>query len=109
MKIRHAAALALVGWYLMTPPACKLFDCNKRFVNSRATIRRWEIGGTFGSSADCEIAREKLRQKARHDEEVELEAAAREDANPDDQAVAAFEAARLGKCVSKDDPRFKGK
>ena|SRR5208282_4211773 len=103
MNSRHGCALALVGWYLMTPPVSTSYDGNKAFVNSQAPIRQWKIGGTFGSSVDCEKAREKSQKNAQHDEEHQLENAARMDANIDDRAIAAFEASRLVKCVSTDE------
>jgi hypothetical protein len=40
MKPRHAAALALVGWYLMTPP-CR-------------TVSLWHSGGAAGGSCHIE-------------------------------------------------------
>ncbi len=107
MNLRHAAALALVGWYLMIPPVST--DSGKAFVDSHAPIWQWGNGGTFGSTVDCEKAREKSQKNAENDEERNLETAARMDANLDNRATAKFEAARLMKCVSTDDPRLKGK
>jgi len=72
MKPRHAAALALVGWYLMTPPTqlvkCErggwnpgLFDsltCINR-VESQAPLREWKRvpdSQEFEYKTDCERA-----------------------------------------------------
>jgi hypothetical protein len=107
MNARHAAALALVGWYLMMPPSYT--EGGKVVVYSRASVRRWtRIGKTFDSVAECEQAKEGTEKNVQDAEEHGLESAARMDANPDDQALAAYEAALQLKCVSKDDPRIKG-
>jgi hypothetical protein len=107
MNLRHAAALALVGWYLMIPPAYT--EGRKAFVDSHVSVRGWtRIGTSFDSVADCEKAKEKTQKNVQDAEKRGLESAARMDANPDDQALAGYEAARQMKCVSKDDPRIKG-
>jgi hypothetical protein len=49
MKLRHAAALALVGWYLMLPPA------NPNGEPDESTpMTRWTRVGDFKSSRECE-------------------------------------------------------
>ena len=42
MKLRHAAALALVGWYLMAP------------LQTGAPISKWASVRSFDSPAGCE-------------------------------------------------------
>ena len=106
MNLRHAAALALVGWYLMMPPVNT--EGGKAFVDLHASVQRWTRTGDFDSFADCDKAREKTQQNVQTAEERGLENAARMDANPPDQDLAEYEAARQMKCVSKDDPRIKG-
>jgi len=59
MKPRHAAALALVGWYLMTPP---LIGPNYA-IKEDAPFSQWVIAQTFDTASDCE--REKAAQKAK--------------------------------------------
>jgi len=54
MKLRHSAALALVGWYLMTPPAIR---------GNSAPFTEWGTAGTFDSGDECEKARQALFQK----------------------------------------------
>jgi hypothetical protein len=44
MSLRHNAALALVGWYLMVPPAS----------GSKLPISQWEQLGNFDKIDDCE-------------------------------------------------------
>jgi len=103
---RHAAALTLVGVYLMVPPASS--HGGNAHVYSNAPLQRWARIGNFHSNIDCEKARERVQRKAQGEKEEHLQGAARMDANIDDQTIAALEAARLIKCVSKDDPRIKG-
>jgi len=63
---RHAAALALVGWYLMTPPCRTVstwynggFGGGSCFMDSQAPIREWQrVPDTqkFEYKTDCERA-----------------------------------------------------
>jgi hypothetical protein len=66
MKPSHAAALALVGWYLMMPP-CRTVSTwhngemagGSCFVESRAPLREWQrVPDTqeFEYKTDCERA-----------------------------------------------------
>jgi len=54
MKSRHAAALALVGWYLMTPPPP---------FNPSTPLSKWTREGrqTYTSEEECTAVREKLQ------------------------------------------------
>ena len=108
MKPRHAAALALVSWFLMMPPPYT--EGGKAFVDLHASVRRWTRIGkvSFDSVADCDKARETMQKNIQTAEEAGLEKAARMDANPRDQDLAEYEAARQMKCVSRDDPRIRG-
>ncbi len=49
MKLRHAAAFALVGWYLMLPA-----------TDQDAPISQWQIGNTFERESDCEASRKEF-------------------------------------------------
>jgi hypothetical protein len=52
MKLRHAAALALVGWYLMTPPITG--DMKEVWINYKAPLDEWTIiGERFDSKEGC--------------------------------------------------------
>jgi|HubBroStandDraft_6_1064221.scaffolds.fasta_scaffold555207_4 hypothetical protein len=88
MKPRHAAALALVGWYLMCPPLCtsdwngKETSCGSDGFNYDAPLDRWFKASEppeFKSLRKCEIS------AAERSSEV------------------------LCKCVASDDPRLKEK
>jgi hypothetical protein len=82
MTPRHAAALALVGWYLMMPPPGRnaLFD-------SSVPLAKWKILGSFDKAEDCETAYTHLTEKHRKSE-----------------AVKSWVQAEV--CVATDDPRL---
>jgi hypothetical protein len=62
MKLRHVTALALVGWYLMTPP----FSWNPKSgyavrgsVNVKASLSEWvSANKIFDSLPECQKARD---------------------------------------------------
>jgi len=49
MISRRIAALALVGWYLMTPPLKQ-----DQTVDTAAPLSRWTITNGFDKADDCE-------------------------------------------------------
>jgi hypothetical protein len=55
MNLRHAAALALVGWYLMMPPLAGPNASNLR-VDLTAKLSQWEIVDSFDSADVCRVA-----------------------------------------------------
>ncbi len=55
MKLRHTAALALVGWYLITPPSLP----NGRLDES-APMGRWDRQESYASSDECKNGRNRL-------------------------------------------------
>ena len=60
MKLHHAAALALVGWYLMMP--LPPIAHNTRSINPdslfAAPLSRWSIIRTFPTQKECETYRD---------------------------------------------------
>jgi hypothetical protein len=89
MKPRQAAALALVGWYLMVPPvgSFKAIVTSSGDVTIQWTIRdhassppltTWSISKSFDTAAECEA------QRMNHIQSVAI-------------------------CVATDDPRLKEK
>jgi len=82
MKPRHAAALALVGWYLMLPLP----------KHPDAPIAQWAHVDSFDSATECRDAAYHLidRAKKNHDQ-AKLD------------TVMGFE------CIASDDPRLKEK
>jgi hypothetical protein len=94
MKLRHAAALALVGWSLMMPPPRPVGDHFK--TNFSAPLSKWATMRTFDSQSQCETARAVYQQKPTGNLVIMLGAA---------EAQATTKAAQ---CVADDDPRLKG-
>jgi hypothetical protein len=58
MKLHYAAALALVGWYLMMPP-----QSNTPGGQRMAALSHWAIAGSFDTEKDCDAARVKSSKK----------------------------------------------
>jgi hypothetical protein len=56
LTLRHAAALAPVGWYLMLPPVA-----SGGRVNAEAPLGQWERWGTYDVVGECQGAITKLR------------------------------------------------
>jgi hypothetical protein len=87
MKLRNAAALALVGWYLMMPPwyeGQKEPDLSAPFMN-------WDIVASYDSAKDC------------MDDLVKAQTDAKQRRTP-------LERRQFGmQCIATDDPRFKNR
>ena len=93
MSFRHAATLALVGWYLMLPPMGSVESRRNPSTGlyvaySTEPLDAWEIAGTYKTTADCKKALDHADQLARQN-------------CPDCSAVAS--------CIESDDPRLKSK
>jgi hypothetical protein len=91
MKSRHAAALALVGWYLMFPPIdpktrFRSFDptVTEQQPDLKAPLHTWWIADTFDSLDQCRAAITSMKPKP----------------------TGFWSNIR---CVSSDDPRLKGR
>jgi hypothetical protein len=69
MTIRHAAVLALVGWYLMVPPALIWKKKAMDAPDNNAPLSKWQIYSSHDSAKECEKAARVLREsyKAKHD------------------------------------------
>lgn len=92
MKLPHAAALALVGWYLMLPPV------HNGTADLSVPLSKWEIAFVFDSATDCDhshqaqvvnaaiFLKKKMPSEAEHDAAVKF---------------------LDGQCVASDDSRLK--
>ncbi len=56
MKLQHAAALALVGWYLIRPPLPHL-NAHDSHTDTAAPLSRWTVVRTFPTKKECETQR----------------------------------------------------
>lgn len=86
MKLRYAAALALTGWYLITPPP----QGNGHYDTS-VPMSKWRIQSGFGTGDDCKKTVAELSSKALKEGNA-----------------ADAEELKVSQCVSTDDPRLKG-
>ena len=92
MKQRHAAALVLVGWYLMVPPTG---DANR--VDPSVPLPKWAVLRAFDTADACNEAQDQLRYRtSRLNLQIPV-------------ASAASEAAEFSQCIASDDPRLRGK
>ena len=62
MNPRHAAALALVGWYLMTPNPISDPKLSG-YPNLAAHLYEWQIYESFDTAKACQAEKEKLTDK----------------------------------------------
>jgi len=51
LHLRHASAVALMGWYLIVPP---LVIHNRLPVDLAAPLSEWKVFSMHDSAADCE-------------------------------------------------------
>ena len=95
MNLRHAAALALVGWYLMIPP-----HPTDTTLDSDAPLSKRRVYDAFDTAATCDTARASEEQDWK----------SKADADPDN-ALAKFLVKSLltSQCIATDDPRLKEK
>jgi hypothetical protein len=125
MKSRHAAALALVGWYLMMPMVQKKklvetasppmgtktseSDCGQLHyltgearVDPKAPLSKWMIGHYSDSMQDCQAFLNKIKSQEKSEGNAE---GARD---PKGTEVMEQTLVANAKCVAGDDPRLKG-
>lgn len=79
---RHAAALALLGWYLLIPPS----GADKKLADTSAPFSWWNHNASYDTAKACEGDLLEMRAK--------------------------FSYARRwveARCIASDDPRFKSK
>lgn len=94
MKPRHAAALALIGWYFITPP---LSGSDEQLAPIRDAPRsQWIRSEEFASRAECGKERKKLLDEFYYGPNPLKPPGVEKDI-------------RLGECIASDDPRLKPK
>jgi hypothetical protein len=92
MTLRHASALALVGWYLTVPP----FSAKNVFYDR--PFSDWQAVENYSTKTECEEGKRDAVQKM-----TALLAEAWK--MPPTPKIKALQA---GKCIATDDPRLKG-
>jgi hypothetical protein len=108
MKSCHAAALALVGWYLMVPgityqSASNVWTVSGYDAHKRPVYSAWENYGTYATAAECQDQLRKLDPTASPVMPT-AEGAVR---NPLGLANAVRDSVNQAICISTDDPRLK--
>jgi hypothetical protein len=88
MKLRHAAALALLGWYLVVPP-----PLDSSGPDLHAPLSHWNQAQAFDTAAQCETQLVQLRKT------ISAE-------RPRAQLDEADQAMKSAKCIATDDPRL---
>jgi len=101
MKPRHAAALALVGWYLMVPPL-GWSDSTRGAVDFGAPLSTWFLSKSFDTAKECEHARKtKYIEASREEHKIplsELQESPRLPILIEDM---------FNSCIASNDPRLK--
>jgi hypothetical protein len=104
----HTAALALIGWYLISPPSTYDSRTQSFALLPNAPISKWKVIDSYDSAGDCNSVRDEI-QKAAHDPaalaQVNKETAKR--GEPPLDSKFALESAHEAFCISTDDPRLK--
>ncbi len=98
MKRRHAAALALVGWYLMTAPVSN----HGAIVDQDAPLSEWTKGQLFDTESACEAE----RRQAITDSQEAAALVPDSDVDKDDKQDATDTATQtlISRCVDSNDP-----
>jgi hypothetical protein len=91
MKPRHAAALALVGWYLLCPPLSR----DRRDWSTVAPLSQWTIIKSFHSQNDCHIHTQEALEEYRNQHFRDASALT---PTPEYEAIL--------RCIATDDPRL---
>ena len=91
MTPRHIASLALVGWYLITPPSTLPPD-----LSYKAPLHKWHIVRAFDTADDCEDSRSSFFEDSR--QKVAL-----------NMLEPAYRDFMFAECIASDDPRLKEK
>jgi hypothetical protein len=97
MKLRHAAALAAIGWYLMLPPIPKTGTP----PDTTAPLNTWRSEGAFDTAHECQAYLVEL-----DDLNSQRRAHLFASSNPARRGYLTL-ALLAGRCIATDDPRLK--
>ena len=101
MKPRHAAALALVGWYLMSPLGTNPLT-KGRWFDKDAPLSTWYLERSFDTAEGCDRARQKKCDEASSKIKTLSESHSIQ-ASAHAQILAAD---KFNQCIETDDPRL---
>jgi hypothetical protein len=112
MNIRHAAALALVGWYLMVPPLCADHDVPAYCREFHHPVGQWTIRDKFATEQECNAKLSDWRGHTRPTVACAsgFERSCWDELSPHEHRILMDEGdAKFAKCISSDDPGLKAK
>jgi hypothetical protein len=98
MNLRHAAALALVGWYLMVPPYVN------RKLSTDAPLSKWEVYVASDSADECEALKTASLKTAGQEKITGKDGAVTERGA---KVIALWFQLSNSQCIASDDPRLK--
>jgi hypothetical protein len=90
MTFRHAAALALAGWYLIIPSSTL-----PPGVAHKEPLRKWQTVRGFDSADDCEDFRSAFFERSRQRQGLNV-------------LEPSYRDYMFAECIATDDPRLKG-
>jgi hypothetical protein len=99
MNLRHAAALALVGWYLMLPQVIHTANDNYA-ADYDSPLSKWAVNTPFDSASPCGATQSGTIMKGQRDMKKFRR-------NSLDWAIA--QSLTQAQCISTDDPRLREK
>jgi hypothetical protein len=104
VNLRHAAALALVGWYLMMPPIVRPSG-REGTADTNTPLSKWVkvIRGTFDSEDACGVALRRFQFGVQSNYQSAAPEALTE------SEFQSIQQASSAKCIASDDPRLKEK
>ncbi|MBV8140109.1 MAG: hypothetical protein JO121_31390 [Deltaproteobacteria bacterium] len=107
MSFRHAAALVLMGWYLMVPPgSCKPeWVSESKPVPCAAPLSDWIVTLSFSSADKCDAER---NAGIRYGSQALANANSSADKPSIDSTRKLYWRALTERCIWTDDPRLKG-
>lgn len=91
MKLRHAAALALVSWYLMIPPSALPSG-----VAYKEPLSKWQIVRGFDTADDCNDFLSTFFEGSQQKQALNM-------------LEPAYRDYMFAECIASDDPRLKEK
>jgi hypothetical protein len=97
MKLRHASALALVGWYLMVPPRSQTIE-----TQLATPLSQWITLESFDNADTCKSAKRRLSPSAAK----MVKRNAKNAGIPINSSHVQFLADSIIQCISSDDPRL---
>jgi hypothetical protein len=114
VNLRHAAALALVGWYLMVPPfkphkpqpAFTIPSLEAQILNTDAPLSKWEIYVANDSADECEAFKAATLKLADQQKITGKDGSITDRGG---RAILLEMQLRHSQCVATDDPRLKEK